>query len=63
MKADKIHECCSCLKMMMQAHLLIGFFTIFFNKRASLKRYHLYMKLLQSSTTFKQKNNHEVSCD
>ena len=21
------------------------------------------MKLLQSSTTFKQKNNHEVSCD
>ena len=39
------------------------FFTIFFIKRASLKGFCLYMKLLQSSTLFKQKNNHEVSCN
>ena len=28
-----------------------------------VKRFYLYMKLLQSSTIFKQKNDHEVSCD
>ena len=33
----------------------------YFIKRASLKWFYLYMKLLQSSTVFKKKNNHEVS--
>ena len=42
----------SCLKMVIQAHLHAGFFTLFFIKRASLKRFYLYFKLLQSSTTF-----------
>ena len=60
---DKVHECYSCLKMMIQTHLHVGFFTIFFIKRESLKRFYLYMKLLQPSTVFKQKNNHVVSCD
>ena len=41
--------------MVVQAQLHVGFFTIFFIKRASLKRFLLYMKLLQSSTIFKQK--------
>ena len=50
---DKIRECYSCLKMMIQAHLHVGFITIFFIKRASLKQFYLYMKLLQSSTIFK----------
>ena len=50
---DKVRECYSCLKMMIQAHLHVGFITIFFIKRASLKQFYLYMKLLQSSTIFK----------
>ena len=49
--------------MMIQAHLHVGFFTKFFIKRASLKRFYLYEKLLRLSTIFKQKDNHEVSCD
>ena len=60
---DKVRECYNCLEMLVQAHLHVGFLTIFFVKRALLKRFYLYMKLLQSSTIFKQKNNHEVSCD
>ena len=60
---NKVRECYSCLKMIIQAHLHVGFFTIFFIKRASLKRFYLYMKLLQSTPIFKEKNNHEVSCD
>ena len=49
---------------MIQAHLHVGFITmLLIIKRASLKQFYLYMKLLQSSTIFKQKNNHEVSCD
>ena len=36
-KGDKVCECYSCLKMVIQAHLHVGFFTIFFIKRASLK--------------------------
>ena len=44
-----------CLKMMIQSHLHVGFFTIFFIKLASLKRFYFYMKLLQSSSIFKQK--------
>ena len=56
-------ECYSCLKMIVQAHIHVGFFTIFFIKLASLKRFYSYMKLLQLSTIFKQKNNYEVPCD
>ena len=63
-EGDNFYECYSCLKMVIQAHLHVGFFTISFSKRASLKRFHLYLKLLQSSTIFlNKKNNHEVSCD
>ena len=57
---DKVCKCYSCLKMVIQAHLHVGFFT-FFIKRASLKRFYLSLKLLQSRTIFKQKGNHEVS--
>ena len=49
---DKVCECYSCLKMVIQAHLHVGFLIIFFIKRASLKRFYLYFKLLQSSTIF-----------
>ena len=45
----------SCLKMMIQAHLHVGFFTIYFIKRASLKRFYLFMKLFQLRTIFNQK--------
>ena len=38
------------VKMIVQTHLRVGFFTIFFIRRASLKRFYLYTKLLQSST-------------
>ena len=62
-KGDKVGECYSCLKMVIQAHLHVGFLTIFFNKCASLKKFYFYMKLSQSRTIFKQKNNFEVSCD
>ena len=44
---DNVRECYSCLEMMMQAYLHVGFFTMFFIKRASLKRFYLYMKLLK----------------
>ena len=54
-EVDKVRECYSCLKMMVQAHLHVGFFTIFFITRASLKRFYLFMKLFQSNTIFKQK--------
>ena len=47
--------------MVILAHLHVGFFTIFFIKRALLKRFYLSLKLLQSRTTFKQKGNYEVS--
>ena len=62
-EGDKVRECYSCLKMIIQAPLHVGFSTIFIIKRASLKRFYLYMKPLQSSTILKQKINHEVSCD
>ena len=62
-EGDKVRKCYSCLKMIVQAHLHAGFSTIFFIKRASLKRFYLYMKMLHSSRIFKQKNCHEVSCD
>ena len=39
--------------MMIQAHLHVGFFKIFFIKFASLKQFYVYMKLLQSSTILK----------
>ena len=51
----RVRECYSCLKMMIQAHLHVAFFTIFFIKLASLKRFYLYMKLLKSSTIYKKK--------
>ena len=54
-KGDKVCECYSCLKMIVQAHLHVGFFTILFIKRALLKRFYSYMKLLQSRTVYKQK--------
>ena len=60
---DKVRECYSCLKMIIKTHLHVGFFTRFFVKHASPKRFYLYVKQLQSSTIFKQKNNQEVSCD
>ena len=66
-KGDKVCECYSCLKMMIQAHLHVGFFKIFLIKRASFKQFYLYtkqfylfMKLLQSSTPFKQKYNQKI---
>ena len=34
--------------MVIQAHLHVGFFTVIFIKRASLKRFYLSLKLLQS---------------
>ena len=52
---DKLSKCYSCLKMIIQVHLHVGFFKIFFIKRASLKWFYLCIKLLQSSTIFKQK--------
>ena len=51
-EGDKICVCYSCLKMVIQARLHVGFFAIFFVKRASLKRFYLYLKLLQLSTIF-----------
>ena len=36
-EGDKVSECFSCLKMMIQAPLHVGFFTICFIKRAPLK--------------------------
>ena len=54
-EGNKIHECYSCLKMMMQAHLHVSFFTICLVKRESLKQLYLYMKLLQSRTFLNKK--------
>ena len=51
-EGNKVFECYSCLKMVMQAHLHVVFFTIFFIKRASLKRFYLYLKQLQLSTIY-----------
>ena len=61
-EGDKVREY-NFLKRMIQAHLHVGFLTILLIKRASHKRFYLYMKLLQSSLIFNQKNNHEVSCN
>ena len=60
-EGDQFCECYSCFKIVILAHLHIGFSTIFFIKRALLKRFYLSLKLLQSRTTFKQKGNYEVS--
>ena len=54
-EGDKIRECYRYLKMIKQPHLHVAFFTVFFLKRISIKRFYLYMKLLQSSIIFKQK--------
>ena len=60
-EGDQFCECCSCLKIVIPAHLYVGFFAIFFITRALLKQFYLSLKLLQSRATFKQKSNHEVS--
>ena len=52
-EGDRVRECYHCL--MIQAHLHVGFMTIFFIKPASIKSFYLYMKLLQAGTIFKQK--------
>ena len=52
---DKVCKRYGCLKMVIQAHLHVCFFTIFLIKRASLKRFYLYLKPLQSSTILKKK--------
>ena len=52
-EGDKVREFYCCLKMIIQAQLHAGFFTIFIIRRASLKRFYSYMKSLQSSTIFK----------
>ena len=44
--------------MVILAHLHVVFFTIFFIKRALLKRFYLSLKLFQSRPTFKEKGNH-----
>ena len=49
--------------MIMQAHLTCWFYHNIFVKREPIKQSYLYMKRLQSSATFKQKDNHKVSCD
>ena len=50
-KGYETRECYSCLKLVMQANLRVGFFAIFLKNMFYL------------STTFKQRNNHEVSYD
>ena len=62
-EGDKVHECYSCSKLIIQAHLNAGFFKIFFLKIVLFKRFYWYMQLLESSKIFKQRNNHEVPCD
>ena len=54
-EGDKVCVCYSCLKMVIQAHLHFGFFTIFFIKHTSHKQFYLYLELLKSSIFFKQK--------
>ena len=56
---NKFCEFYGCLKWMIQAHLHVDFFTIFFTKHVLFKRFYLYMKLLQSSSIFKQRNNNK----
>ena len=51
-EGDEVCECYSCLKMTIQAHLRVVFFSQYF----SLNMPHL-------SSTFKQRNNREVSRD
>ena len=43
-EGDQGCEYYSCLKVVVQVHLHVGFFTIFFIKRAWLKRFYLYLK-------------------
>ena len=59
-EGDKVSEFYSCLKMVIQVHLHVVFFTIFFIKCTSLKRFYLYLKLLQSSTIKKKKESRSV---
>ena len=42
-----VSEYHSCLKMIVQAHLRIGLFTIFFSKHVPFKQFYLNIKLLQ----------------
>ena len=54
-EGDKVCLCYSCLKMVTQADLHVGFFTIFFIKHTSHKQFYLHLELLKSSIFFKQK--------
>ena len=47
---NQVRECYSCSKMIVRVHLHVGFFPILYIKPASLKRFCLYVKLLQSCT-------------
>ena len=39
-EGDKVRGCYSCLKWMIQAHLHVGFFKMFFIKHVLLKRFY-----------------------
>ena len=56
-EGGQVCEFYSCLKMVIQAHLHVGIFTLFFIKRASLKRFYLYLKRCNQAPFFKLKNN------
>ena len=61
-EGDKVSEYYSRLKLMIQAHLYVTFFTTFFTRHISLTQFHWNIKLLQSSKIFEHRNDHEVSC-
>ena len=44
-EGDKIRECYSCVKMIVQAHLNVDFFPIFCIKPVSLKRFYFKQKM------------------
>ena len=54
-EGDNVRKSYCCLKMVIQTHLHLVFFTMLFIKHELLKRFYLFMKVLQSSTIFKRK--------
>ena len=42
---------------------VLQYISQYISQYLSLNDFYLYMKVLQSSISFKQKNNYEVSCD
>ena len=62
-EVDKVRECYSYLKLIIQARFNESFSKTYFTKPVSLKRFYWYMKQLQLSTLFKQRNIHGVSCN